>query len=95
MDALPAEWEGHADLQAGARTAGLVPLRFDHFGNWYEDVGGVNWTGYLAARPGALRETIRRRLRRAEKLTDAGFTVYTRPDQMLEAARVVRIGVWA
>ncbi|HEY0185525.1 MAG TPA: GNAT family N-acetyltransferase [Rhodopila sp.] len=82
LDALPAEWGGLSDLEAGAAQAGLSVLRFDHFGNWYEDVGGLDWTAYLLARPGALRETIRRRLRRAERLPAARFELFTRPEQM-------------
>ena len=86
LDALPAEWDGLSDLQSGARQAGLRILRFDHFGNWYEDVAGLDWSGYLLSRPGALRETIRRRLRRAEKLPDARFDLLTGPAQMDHAA---------
>lgn len=82
LDALPAEWDGLAALEIGARVAGLVPLRFDHFGNWYENVAGLSWSAYLLRRPGALRETIRRRLGRAEKLTGARFDLLTRVDQM-------------
>jgi hypothetical protein len=82
LDALPAEWDGLPMLLAGARAAGLVALRFDHFGNWYEDVGGLDWDSYLRQRPGALRETIRRRLRRAEKLPDASFLLLTEPGEM-------------
>lgn len=82
IDALPAEWDGVAHMEAGAVAAGLRPLRFDHFGNWYEDVAGLDWTAYLLRRPGALRETIRRRMRRADKLPDARFDLFTRPDQM-------------
>jgi CelD/BcsL family acetyltransferase involved in cellulose biosynthesis len=73
LDALDAEWPGLAPLLAGVRAAGLWPLRFDHFGNWHEAVAGLDWDGYLAARPGALRETIRRRLRRAER--DSGVVI--------------------
>ena len=86
LDALPAEWDGLAALEIGARVAGLVPLRFDHFGNWYENVAGLSWSAYLLRRPGALRETIRRRLGRAEKLTGARFDLLTRVDQMNQAA---------
>jgi CelD/BcsL family acetyltransferase involved in cellulose biosynthesis len=86
LDALPAEWEGLADLQAASRRAGLVPLRFDHFGNWSEDVTGLAWSDYLRCRAGALRETIRRRLRWAEKLTDARFDLFTSPEHMNAAA---------
>ena len=87
LDALPLEWDALPDLEAGARQAGLHPLRFDHFGNWYEDVGGLDWATYLLRRSGALRETIRRRLRRAEKLTEARFDLFTQPAEMDRAAK--------
>ncbi len=88
LDALPAEWDGLAALQLGASDAGLVPLSFDHFGNWYENVAGLSWSAYLLRRPGALRETIRRRLRRAEKLAGAQFNLLTSPSEMDLAAEV-------
>jgi hypothetical protein len=77
LDALPVEWDALPAMAAGARYAGLAACRFDHFGNWHEDVAGQTWSGYLAQRQGALRETIRRRLRQADRLADAGFTVVT------------------
>ncbi len=86
LDALPAEWDGLPALEAGARQAGLRVLRFDHFGNWHEDVAGLDWAGYLDRRPGALRETIRRRLRRAGKLPAARFSLLSQPGDMDEAA---------
>jgi CelD/BcsL family acetyltransferase involved in cellulose biosynthesis len=73
LDALDPDWPGLAPLLAGVRAAGLWPLRFDHFGNWHEAVAGLDWDGYLAARPGALRETIRRRLRRVA--SDPGLAI--------------------
>lgn len=93
LDALPVEWPNLADFEAGIRRAGLLVLRFDHFGNWYEDVGGLDWSGYLLGRTGALRETIRRRLRRAEKLANARFELMTRPDEMDRAAEAFEIGL--
>jgi CelD/BcsL family acetyltransferase involved in cellulose biosynthesis len=86
LDALPADWDGLGDLRAGVRQAGLHVLHFDHFGNWYEDVGDLDWSAYLRRRPGTLRETIRRRLRRAEKLPFARFDLFTRTAQMDQAA---------
>ena len=80
LDALPSEWPHWDAMAAGLHAAGLVHRRFGHFGNWHEDVKGLDWTGYLARRPGALRETIRRRLRRAERLPDAAFTLMTSLD---------------
>ena len=75
LDAMPAEWPQLEGLATGLRKAGLQLRRFDHFGNWFGSVAGLDWTGYLAARPGALRETILRRLRRAERLPDAALTI--------------------
>ena len=97
IDALPAEWDGLAALEAGARQAGLRVLRFGHFGNWHEDVTGLEWPAYLAGRPGALRETIRRRLRRAEQLPDARFDLFTQPaeeDQAVAAFESVYRRSW-
>jgi CelD/BcsL family acetyltransferase involved in cellulose biosynthesis len=80
LDALDQAIE--PDLSLGARRSGLAVARFDHFGNWYEDVAGLNWSGYLARRPGALRETIRRRTRRAERLSDARFRLFDNPTDL-------------
>jgi hypothetical protein len=64
LDALPGDWPQRAVCVEAARAAGLSVRAFDHFGNWHEDVRGLTWNDYLAARPGQLRETIRRKLRR-------------------------------
>jgi len=82
IDAVPEEWEGRDAFVAGLRAAGLVTLPFAHFGNWSEDVSGRDWDAYLAARPGALRETIRRRLRQAERRPDARFEILAAPAEM-------------
>ena len=87
LDSLPAEWNGLGDLENGARRAGLHVLRFDHFGNWYEDVAGLDWSAYVLGRAGALRETIKRRLRRADKLPHAQFDLLTREAQMDRAVQ--------
>ena len=68
LEALDAGAPWLPALLAGAASAGLASRQFDHFGNWYEDVGGLDWAAYLGARPGQLRETIRRRLARAERM---------------------------
>ena len=61
LDALDPLWPGLPPLIAGLRDGGLVVRRFDHFGNWHQPVAGCTWASYLAARPGQLRETIRRK----------------------------------
>lgn len=85
LDAVPVEWSHLAELEAGVRTVGLRVVRFDHFGNWSEDVAGLDWSAYLLRRPGALRETVRRRLRRAENVDGAQFDLFTQPVHMDEA----------
>lgn len=66
LDALAPDGAGLAPLIEGVRGAGLLVQRFAHFGNWHEPVAGMSWDAYLATRPGALRETVRRKLRKAE-----------------------------
>lgn len=68
LEAMDADAPWLMAFEAGLRRSGLRPLRFDHFGTWEENVAGLSWEDYLAARPGVLRETIRRRLRRAAGL---------------------------
>lgn len=63
LDALDPLWHGLAPLLAGLRDGGLLARRFEHFGNWHQPVAGCSWPDYLAARPGPLRETIRRKTR--------------------------------
>lgn len=67
LDAVDADARWLPDLLGGAASAGLLVRRFDHFGNWHEGVAGLGWADYLASRPGSLRETIRRRVARAEQ----------------------------
>ena len=75
LDALAAEWPGLDALLAGFRTGGMLPLRFPHFGNWHLDVAGQGWEAYLAARPGALRNTVRRRLSQAAREAALDFGI--------------------
>lgn len=61
FDAMP---EGDGRLAAILHSVpGRRVLRYQHFGNWHLNVAGESWASYLAARPGALREAIRRRSR--------------------------------
>lgn len=77
LDALDPDWPGLAPLLAGFARAGMVSVLFAHFGNWHADVSGQDWQAYLAARPGELRETIRRRLARALRDPGIQFEVIT------------------
>jgi hypothetical protein len=81
LDALDGDAPALAALLRGVGKAGLAVRRFDHFGNWHEPVGGLSWDAYLEARPGALRETVRRKLRRAERDPAVSITLATTPDE--------------
>lgn len=85
LEALPADLDSLTDLATAARQAGLRQIRFDHFGNWHENVEGLDWITYLQRRPGALRETIRRRSNRAARLPGVRFDLYTQPAEMDQA----------
>lgn len=67
FEALDPEWPGIAMLQRSLSSAGLIGRTFAHFGNWYERVDTRSWETYLQSRPGALRETIRRRTKAANR----------------------------
>lgn len=68
LDTMDAHAAWTAPLAAGLRRAGLRVLPFDHVGNWHCDLAGGGWPAYVASRPGALREAIRRRGRRLKQL---------------------------
>jgi hypothetical protein len=97
LDTLDAEAPGLEAMLAGLRRAGLVPLRFSHFGNWWQPLRpGAGWEDYLAARPSALRATIRRKLARASRETR--FELLREPgtalDQGIAAYEAVRARSW-
>jgi CelD/BcsL family acetyltransferase involved in cellulose biosynthesis len=77
LEALDPDWPGLAPLLEGFRAAGLLALRFAHFGAWGADVAGRDWPAYLAGRPGALRESIRRSLSRAGRDASLAFELVT------------------
>ena len=52
LEALAPDWPGLELVLAGIRRSGLVIVRFDHFGNWYQTVEGLTWQQYVESRPG-------------------------------------------
>ncbi len=69
LDALDPALPWLGAFIAGLRQGGLVAQRYDHFGNWFEPVSGLSFDAYLKNRPGALRSTIRRKLKAAAPAT--------------------------
>jgi hypothetical protein len=95
LDCLPEDAPGLAAVAAGLRRAGLRLLPFAHFGNRREAIAG-GWEGYLAARPSALQNTIRRKLARAAR--EARIERISTPGAALEdgiaAFQAVRARSW-
>ncbi len=84
LDTLDPAAPGLAPLLDGLRAAGLLALHFDHFGNWHETLpAATGWEAYLAARPPALRTTIRRKVARCER--EMRFEMIGAPGPALEA----------
>lgn len=68
MEALAEDTPGLDEWLEGLRGAGIAVQIYRHFGNWHEALEpGTGWAGYLAARPPALRSTIRRKMDRARR----------------------------
>ena len=85
LEALDPAWPPLAPFLSGLRRSGLVAVRFDHFGNWHERVAGLSWPAYLASRPGALRETLRRKTRLAERDGTVRFAIAREPHEVAGA----------
>lgn len=97
LEALAEDAPGLPDLLGGLRASGLALRRYDHFGNWHEVLPpGLDWAGYLATRPPALRTTIGRKLARAGR--ELAFERLGAPGPALEAGiaayEAVRAGSW-
>lgn len=85
LDALAPDAPGLGDLLAGVSAAGCVAMPFAHFGNWHEALAdSTDWSGYLAARPPALRNTIQRKQARAAR--DTQFHLVSAPGPALDGA---------
>ncbi len=60
-------------LAEALRAAGFVVQPYFHFGNWYEETEGLSIEDFMARRPSALRNTVRRKERKLEKNHSAAF----------------------
>jgi hypothetical protein len=81
LDALDPAWPGWRGLLDGFAAAGWRHEWFASFANWHA-AAADGWDAYLAARPGALRETIRRKQRLAAA---DDFTLARHPHEVAAA----------
>lgn len=68
FDSLDLTQAETAGFVAGLKRPGRVLLRYAHFGCWQEDVTGRGFADYMAARGGALREVVRRKGARLQRV---------------------------
>lgn len=87
----------HLAMAEGLRRAGWVVEPFRQFGNWFLATDGLDFERYWRARPGALRNTGRRRFRSLVEKGEARIVCYTRPDEAeaaIAAYEAVYAGSW-
>jgi hypothetical protein len=75
LDALAPDSPWFQPLVAALRKSGFLVDTYFNFGNWYEDTGGRSYDDYLKARPSVLRNTIKRKGRKLEKLDNVEIKI--------------------
>lgn len=74
------------NMQSALSGQGYSTDSYFCFGNWFHETGGQNFEQYVAGRPSALRNTIRRNARKAEKSGETDIAIHCRPGDALETA---------
>ncbi len=95
IDSMDLAWPPWATLLAKAEQGTLIQQRFQHFGSWTENV--ADWETYLSGRPGALRETIRRKTAVIVRNAASVLQFVSEPDDVgaaLKAYGVVYASSW-
>ncbi len=72
-------------FEAALRRAGFIVQTYAHFGNWFEGTEGDNLESFMARRPSALRNTVKRKGRKLEKMEDVRFEILTGGDSLDQA----------
>ncbi len=67
LDSLDSSNPALEPFLSGLAYPGRALLRYEHFGRWWESLGGRSYGEYLGARAGALREVIRRKGAKLER----------------------------
>ena len=90
--------EGPKDMvAAGLRRAGWLVEPFPQFGNWFLTADGLDFDTYWQQRPGALRNTGRRRHKTLIERGDGEIICYSRPDEAttaIQAYEAVYVRSW-
>lgn len=71
-----------AALASAFRRIGWAVQVYEQFGNWYEPTTGIDYSTYLAARDGKLRNTIDRKTRRFLRMPGAKLEILRTTEQL-------------
>jgi hypothetical protein len=86
---------GYGALVRALRHSGLLVECVFNTGTWYEDTAGLDFAGYLAGRPGQLRNTYHRKRRMAGgRLKKAFFANATGIEQAISGYETVYATSW-
>jgi hypothetical protein len=75
---------GFDSLVQAFASRGWPTRSYFHFGNWYETTAGMTAADYFAARPGQLRNTLKRHANKLAKTASSTFRIFTREDEIEE-----------
>ncbi|WP_282604531.1 GNAT family N-acetyltransferase [Pelagibius sp. Alg239-R121] len=84
-------------FEAALSRAGFVVQSYAHFGNWYESTDGDSLESFMARRPSALRNTVKRKGRKLEKMEEVRFEILAEGaalDQAMDAYDVIYANSW-
>jgi hypothetical protein len=85
LDSLDHDGSDFAALSQAFRSHGWPTQSYFHFGNWFETTAGMTAADYFAARPGQLRNTLKRHANKLAKSASSAFRIFTREDEAEEA----------
>jgi CelD/BcsL family acetyltransferase involved in cellulose biosynthesis len=77
FDFIPRDWPLYDALAASLRGAGYAVGTYFNFGNWFEPIAAPSIDAYLAARPSVMRNTLKRKAKKLEKLGNSRFDMIT------------------
>ncbi len=84
-------------FEAALQRAGFAVQSYAHFGNWYESTEGDSLESFMARRPSALRNTVKRKGRKLEKMEDVRFEILTGGeglDAAMDAYDAIYVNSW-
>lgn len=86
LQPLDAEGGFYAKVRDALAAAGYWTDSYFCFGNWYHRTDGCRFEDYLAARPSAVRNTVRRGRQKLDKAGNWQVSIHTQPGASLDEA---------